>query len=70
MTWDRKLVRFWDDSAPSLLFRYSPWTAAATLPAAIIEGGLAMNLTSTVKAKERDGKYLCPKAKHLKQITD
>lgn len=46
MTWERKLVRFWDERQLSVLFRYNPCTAAATLPAAIIEGGLAMKLTS------------------------
>lgn len=46
MTCERKLVRFWDERQLSGLFRYRPCTAAATLPAAIMEGGLAMKLTS------------------------
>lgn len=46
MTCERKLVRFWDERQLSLLLRYNPCTAAATLPAAIMDGGLAMKLTS------------------------
>lgn len=61
----------WDDSASSMLFRFSPWTAAATLPAAIIDGGLAMNLTSggekrkREKEREREATGQIPEARHL-----
>lgn len=49
MTFERKWVRFCDERELSLLFRYNPWTAATTLPAAIMEGGHAIKLTSERK---------------------
>ena len=53
MTCDSSSVRFWEEREASRLFRWRPCTAAATLPAAIMEGGLAMNLTSAKKREKK-----------------
>lgn len=46
MTCDSRFVRFWEENEALRLFRSRPCTAATTLPAATIDGGLAMKLTS------------------------
>lgn len=46
MTCDSRFVRFWEENEASRLFRSRPCTAATTLPAATIDGGLAIKLTS------------------------
>lgn len=46
MTCDSRFVRFWEENEASRLFRQRPCTAATTLPAATIDGGLAIKLTS------------------------
>ena len=52
MICDRKLVRLCADRELSGLLRYRPCTAAATLPAATIDEGLAMKLTSGGRQRE------------------
>lgn len=66
MTCERKLVRFWDERQLSLLLMYNPCTAAATLPAAIMDGGLAMKLTSENNKRTMVGTQEILKISHQK----
>lgn len=59
ITVDRKRGRQWWDKKLPVAPRCRPWTAAATLPAATMDGGLEMNLASTTEEGEVERVH-CP----------
>lgn len=59
ITVDKKRGRQWWDKKLPVTPRCRPWTAAATLPAATMDGGLEMNLASMAEEGEVERVH-CP----------